>query len=384
MLSETFRSTIPGPQSYPAGANALGSTYGDDVRLVSFQAADGQLFDNWTVSVGGSITSIDYTPPGGTLTTYTVSGVSSAATLAAALANGETALGAAILDTYYVNAATAALTARRPGVNGTLTNTTNASWTHATTGAAGSDLPVGRLVLRQSAGAGPSNVIQGRLPTASSTYKPTSKQSFALTGASLTTGDIITTEVRMTSTAKSAVASTKYDGSSNNTTVTAHAAALDTACNTAFGAGSGVVVTDASGVMTITSDVQGESFEVSYHVSAGATGTWTNSASTGFEGSPTTDYKANILGICTNHRCNLDSSGVLVVPARQGGVAMSRGRIRVAVGDAGSVVAGDRPWIKISDGTFHAAVASGLVRAPDNFRWAESGTSVSYAILEVL
>lgn len=371
-------------QGYPAADLSVGSVAGDDVRLVDFTAAHLQVFDKWTPAVGGSTTSVIYARPGEAAVTYTIAAVTTAAGLAAALSDGTTALGAAVLQDYTVDATTAVCLARNPGLAGAFTNAGSITWTHTDTGSNGTDIPVGRLILRQAASSYPAGGILGRLPTASTTYKPTSQQVVAITGASLTTGDIIETRVWMEGVSVPAVATTLYNGTSNDSTVAAHAAALDTLLNTRFGAGSGVVASAASGVMTLTADVKGARFTVEAGVTAGGTGTFLVTSTTGAPESPTTDIVPNILGIVTHERAVQDSSGVLVVESRTAGVAMRRGRIRVEVADAGNTVAGARVFVDPTTGKFYAAIASGLLRLPDNYRWYEDATAPTVAWLEVL
>ena len=172
----------------------IGQLYGESSETITAINSYAVATDVWTPAVGGAITSITFqAPDAASATTYTIASSASAAALAEALGDSGTDLGRAITKWFLINQTTAALTAKNPGVTGTFTDTSNVTWTHTTTGSEGTDLPVGRLVLSPGRASAPGcgNISKARLPAASTTLNPTSKQVITFTYASVASGDQI-------------------------------------------------------------------------------------------------------------------------------------------------------------------------------------------------
>jgi len=347
--------------------------------------------DLWTPTVSGAITSVRYQAPNeSTYTDYTVS-VSTAAGLAEALGDLGTALGRAITQWYTVDQTTAACTAKNPGVSGTLTGTTNLSWANTTPAASGTDIPVGRLVIRAGTGTAPGAVgkPKGRIPAASTTQKPTSKQVITWTiSGTLNTGDDLVTTVRNPYLGiETQPVITRY-ATSQTATLAAHATAVNTALDlgiTAGGLGSGFGAGATSDATTfvLTADVKGYAFDANTFVSNTAAGTAlaTKAYTTGSVGDAITDVVPNVIGLLgRGGQVEHDSSDVPVLKPLKVGTVARRGGVVVA--NTQSPSADDPVWLDPATGLLYNAGASGYIPLPKALaRWDHSAGSSGYEVV---
>lgn len=348
----------------------VGQIYGESPEITTAINGYAVATDVWTPTVGGAITQVTYQAPNASsATTYTVS-VSTAAQLAEALGDVGTDLGRAITQWYLVNQTTAVLTAKNPGITATLTGTTNLSWANSPAGSSGTDLPIGRLVLSQGISSSPgcAGVPKARLPVASTTLNPTSKQVITFTYASVTTGDTITTTIEEPTRQIAFTRSTLY-AASMAATLAAHTATLETALNARLGAGYGAVATTSGNDIVITVDVKGAVILATSTVTGAGGGTCTEAFTTGGVGNIVSDIVPSILGIVGRRgQSQLNTDGDPVVPPMRLAEIGRRGYAIVA--NSQSPARGDLCWLDPSTGLLYNAGASGYIPLPsERIRW---------------
>lgn len=347
----------------------------DRSSRVTAAAMDSRVTDVWTPSVGGAYTEVTFTPPGGSASTLPAAG-STAANLAADLADTSTALGRAVTAYYEVNSTTAVCTAKVPGSAGTFANTTGITWTHTASGASGTNLLVGSLMCRGAlTGAGVANVAGMAYPADSLVSGPTAKQVITLTGSSIASGDQIRTVVRMRARPGLVCEVVTAFDTNNNTTMATHATALDSALNTVFGAGYGAVAANASADITITADVIGAAFEVESSVTGSGGGAVAKAYTTGQWGALSTDIHAGgLLGVLTrNANVTYDATNGNHVEAGRLGEVLRHGVI--AVTNSQSPTGSDAVWVDPATGLFYNAGASGyLALEKDVALWKGAGS----------
>ena len=349
----------------------IGQLYGESSETITAINAYAVATDVWTPAVGGAITSITFqAPDAASATTYTISSSSSLAALAEALGDSGTDLGRAITKWFLINQTTAALTAKNPGVTGTFTDTSNVTWTHTTTGSEGTDLPVGRLVLSTGRASAPGcgNISKARLPAASTTLHPTSKQVITFTYASVASGDTIITTVTEPARGISFSTSTPY-GTSHAATLAAHTAALETDLNAKLGAGYGAVATNSTNDILITADVKGYAFQAVSEVVGSGGGTCSTAFTTGQVGALASDITVSILGIVGRRGASsLNSSGDPVVKPLAAAEIGKRGYAMVA--NSQSPAVNSMCWLDPATGLLYNAGASGYIPLPTSLiKW---------------
>jgi hypothetical protein len=335
--------------------------------------------DLWTPSGISAFTQVTFQAPNASsATTYSLSG-STAAALAEGLGDLGTALGRAVTEWYTVDQTTAACTAKNPGITGTFTATTGITWTNTTVGSSGTDLPVGRFVLSTGLGsaAGMNGVHKCRLPAASTTQNPTTKQIIVFTPTgTVGAGDQLRLVVRSRYLGRdSTTIEANYDAN-----LTTTLAALATDANTildlgidagGLGSGAGVVATSDATTFTLTADVKGYVFDADLHITNAASGTLTLSskAYTGTIGNKVYDIVPNILGILGRGgqvRDNTSNAPVLP-PLRQGEIAR-KGTVWIANTQAPGFM--DRVWLDPATGKAYNAYSSGYIPLPaDRASW---------------
>lgn len=359
----------------------IGQMYGESPEVITAINVTASATDVWTPSVGGAITTIAFTAPNAaSSTTYTIASSASAAALAEALGDLGTDLGRAVTQWYLINQTTAALTAKNPGVTGTFTDTTNVTWTHTTTGSTGTDLTVGRLVIGQGKGSAPGavGVNKCRLPAASTTLNPTSKQVITFTpSAGIAAGD----QLRLVVRASYLPRGTCTIEASHDTNLATTLANLVTDANTildlgidagGLGSGFGVVASEDDTTLILTADVKGYAFDADLYITNGAAGTMTLTSkvyTTGAPGKVVSDIVPSILGIVgRGGQASLDSSGNNVVKPLRLAEVGKRGYAMVANSQSPSM--GDLCWLDPSTGLLYNAGASGYIPLPaDKIRW---------------
>lgn len=359
----------------------IGQIYGDNAEIITAINATAVATDVWTPTVGGAETSVVYqAPDAAAATTYTIASVTTAAQLAEALGDLGTDLGRAITKWFLVNQTTAVLTAKNPGVTGTLTTSGNITWAHTTTGSSGTDLTVGILALSQGKGTAPGagNINKCRLPSASTTLNPTSKQVITFTpSAGIAAGDQLRLVVRSSYLPRATCTiEASYDINLATTL-----AALVTDANTildlgidagGLGSGSGVVASEDDTTLILTADVKGYAFDADLFITNGAAGTMTLTSkvyTTGAPGKIVSDIVPSLLGVVGRRgQASLDSSGNNVVKPLRLAEIGKRGYAMVA--NSQSPAMGDVCWLDPATGLLYDSYASGYIPLPsDKIRW---------------
>lgn len=358
----------------------IGQIYGESPEVITAINATAVATDVWTPTVGGAITQITFQAPNAaSATTYTVS-VSTAAQLAEALGDLGTDLGRAVTSWFWINQTTAVCTAKNPGVTGTFTNTTNASWANSPAGSSGTDLTVGRLVISQGKGSAPGavGVNKCRLPAASTTLNPTSKQVITFTpSAGIAAGDQLRLVVRASYLPRGTCTIEASHSSDLPTTlanlVTDANAILDLGIDAGgLGSGFGVVASEDDTTLILTADVKGYAFDADLYITNGASGTMTLTSkvyTTGAPGKVMSDIVPSILGIVgRGGQASLDGSGNNVVKPLRLAEVGKRGYAMVANSQSPSM--GDLCWLDPATGLLYNAGASGYIPLPaDKIRW---------------
>lgn len=350
----------------------IGQIYGESPEIGTAINGYAVATDVWTPATDGTDESsiVFQAPDASSATTYTITASNTLAEIAEALGDSGTDLGRAVTKWFLVNQTTGVCTAKNPGVTGTFTNGTHITWTHTTTGSSGTDLPVGRLVLSQGLSSAPgcAGVPKARLPAASTTLYPTSKQVITFTYASVASGDTITTIIEEPTRSIRFAVSTLY-ATSHAATLTAHTAALETALNANLGAGYGAVATNSSNDILITTDVKGARILGTSTVSGAGGGTCSVAFTTGGIGSIVSDIVPSILGIVGRRgQSQLNSDGDPVVPPMRLAEIGRRGYAMVA--NTQSPARGDLCWLDPATGLLYNAGASGYIPLPsERIRW---------------
>jgi hypothetical protein len=359
-------------------ARHIGLLYGDGKRVRTGLNATAVATDVWTPATDAVAESsiIFQAPNASSSTTYTIPACDTLAEIAAALSDSGTALGRAVTSWFIVNSTTGVCTAKNPGVTGTFTNGTHITWTHTTTGSSGTDLPVGRLCIYQGMGTAPgmAGVAKVRLPAASTTLNPTTKQVITfVVGGTLNTGDQLRLVVRAAHLPRAtATAETTY-GTSPTATMAALATAAETVLNLGIdagglGAGYGVVATSSGAdTLILTADVKGYAFDADLYVtnSASGTGSLTSKTYTGAPGAVASDIVASLYGIVGRYGASqLDSNGAPVVPPLRPAEIGSGGMAMVA--STQSPALGDICWLDPATGLLYNAPSSGYIPLPVN------------------
>lgn len=362
----------------------LGDAYGGDLVTLSVSNGYGVATDVWTPATDGTDEStITFTAPNATTsTTYTISASNTLAEIAEALGDLGTDLGRAVTKWYLVDQTTAVCTAKNPGVTGTFTSGTHITWTGSPAGSTGTDIPVGRVVLRSALGSAPgmSRVSKARLPAASITLKPTDKQVITFTYTSVADTDSIITVIEEPTRGIKFAEATQY-ATSHAATLTAHTAALESALNAKLGAGYGAVAANATNDITITTDVKGAAILATSEVVGDGGGACATAFTTGSPGALATDVIPSILGVLTRKgQTSTNTSGAPVLEPLKLGEVVRRGLVLVA--NTQSPALGDLPWMDPATGLLYNAGASGYIPLPTSkIRW--TGVNYSEGLAEV-
>ena len=349
----------------------IGQIYGEASETITAINGYAVATDVWTPAYGSAITSITFqAPDAASATTYTIASTTSLTALAEALGDSGTDLGRAVTKWFLVNQTTAVCTAKNPGVTGTFTDTSGVTWTHTTTGSEGADLPVGRLVLSPGRASAPGcgNISKARLPAASTTLNPTSKQVITFTYASVASGDQIVTTI--TDPVRNLVATVKTTyATSHAATLTQHTADLETRLNAVFGAGYGAVATNSTNDILITADVKGYAFDATSQVIGSGGGTVSKAYTTGQVGALASDITVSILGIVGRRGASsLNSSGDPVVKPLAAAEIGKRGYAMVA--NSQSPAVNSMCWLDPATGLLYNAGASGYIPLPTSLiKW---------------
>lgn len=297
--------------------------------------ASSAAYDVWTPTVGGAVTSVNFQAPDeASGTAYTIDSSSTAALLADELGQID-----AITQWYNVNATTGALTGKLLGEVGTLTNTTNVTWAHTTTGSEGEDIPVGYAVINAGLSTEPGldGIHKVALPTTSS--ETAQVKTFAITyNASglyvvkvVWNGRIYTT--------------TTIAGNTDSATT---ATDLATAVNAAMPTES-VIASTSTADLILTAEVEGQSFDAWMEVSGSGSAEAAPTYTTGAPGSATTDLIVDLLGIvCRDNSVN-DADGDAVIKPYSMCRVLSRGKIIVE--NSQGVSFGDQVFVSVASGT---------------------------------
>lgn len=377
--------TAPFPSSYfgfaaddlPANQRALSlGSVADPNMLVSICASADTVADVWTGTVGGAVTSVSYTNSLGTVETITVASSTTAAGLLSALADAcEADSTLTVLSEYTLvstGSTTFTATARYAGRVGTFSNTTNLTYSHTSTGAVGSDLPLARAVRRfaSSTGAGVQDMRQGDIPYGIGNQVITLTPVFG--ASSYYNISIVLKNWRTGEDAIIIVGKVAAD-TNTATDCTAIAAAI----NAALAANTFLADGSSGTTVVLTSEVAGLTGAVSVTISGGAA-TCSVTYTTGSPGNAAYDMDAAFCGIVARSTAiRDDSSGNPVIPVRQmGSVAALPGRILVTVESGDSPAEDGAVWIgtaAANSGKFYAA--AGADRAPISRRTATWGAA---------
>lgn len=354
--------------------------------------------DVWTATVSSTgPTTVTYTDYDGNAETDTITASATGAALKTAI---EASADQTITEDYELaatGATTMTATGKYLGENGSFTNTSNVSWAHTTTGSLGSDLPMGRAVMRSGSGS---------MPGAGGVRKIKALDSLAaqvmtdtMTGT-VNTGDELITTISIYSDGYGGAVvvgpvKTAY-ATSESATLDAHASAINTAVDAALAMTDGASITAARSGSTIvyTGDEKGILFRVRSYVSNTASGsgvlttTFTTPSSNPL-GNISYDLSAALIGFLPRSAGAVeDSSSPPVVVYRKGKpcpVFRGPGIIQVAcVG--GTPADGGRVYLGTSSSTAGKVTATptdGYVPVPlDLLEWAGAASS-GYAPLRI-
>lgn len=291
--------------------------------------------DLWTGTVGGAVTSITFTDPNGIVNTFSITSSATAAAIVSAIyaASGQTLTEWA---TVTAPSSTVLVQAKDPNYTLTLTNTSNITWAHTTTGTLGTSLPQAVAVRRNGVGSGPGS--QSTVIVDSMDGLTAQVQTLTF-GGTFNTGDQFDAQVFCPALNTMVTVPTVTYATSEAATLTALAAAINTAVDATVANGglgiSGNTLTCTTGTHTLiaTADKPGFAFRVSVSVTNGAAGSAilvSDVATTGRIGDPTTDASAAIAGIVP-HTSNIvaSSSGSPIWPAGQPGAVAVAAHITV-------------------------------------------------------
>lgn len=272
-----------------------------------------EALDLWTGTVGGAVTTISFTDPNGSAQSFTITSSATSATIVAAIyaASGETLTQWA---TVTAPSSTVLVTAKDPRYTLTMTNTSNITWAHTTTGSVGTDIPQGRAVRRNGVGSSPGAYSTTIVDAMDGLTAQVQTITF---GGTFNTGDQFDAIVFCPALNATVTVPTVTYATSEAATLTALAAAINTQVDLTVANGglgiSGSTLTCTTGTHTLiaTADEPGFAFRVVVNVTNGAAGSAifvSDVATTGSIGDPTTDASAGIAG-CVPHASNIVQSG---------------------------------------------------------------------------
>lgn len=327
--------------------------------------------DVWTGAVSSTgPTDLDYTGPDSVAQTYTIAASATAAGVLASIAAAEQADSAlTFLSEYNVTASgtTLVATAKDPSVVGTLASSTNLAWTHTTTGAEGSDLPLARAVLRAGYGSGVAALgnwraglmseVGDQVITGTVVYAANAAYNIKITLKNWLNGEDYTLPTVVV-VANTDDATTRGD--------------IVTQLNTDLPANTFLAASGSGGVFTLTAEVSGLVANVVAWSTVEA-GTCTIVYTTGAPGAAGYDADAAILGVVEQStKITYDSSGNPILPKRQIGPVV-RGPASILVDPTDTPTAGGSVWVGTgSSNAGKFAGAAGANLAPlsgDSFRW---------------
>ena len=272
-----------------------------------------EALDLWTGTVGGAVTAISFTDPNGIAQSFSITSSTTSAQVVAAIyaASGQTLTEWA---TVTAPSSTVLVTAKDPSYTLTMTDGSNVTWTHSTTGSVGTAIPQARAVRRNGVGSSPG----GYSTTIVDTMDGLSAQVQTLTfGGTFNTGDQFDATVFCPALNAIVTVPTVTYATSEAATLTALAAAINTAVDQTVANGglgiSGSTLTCTTGTHTLigTADEPGFAFHITVAVTNGAAGSAilvSDVATTGGIGDQTTDANAAIAGI-VQHSSNIIQSG---------------------------------------------------------------------------
>lgn len=364
-------------------------TWTDLMEGGSFTATnkDDAAVDVWTGTIT-TVTAVTFTPPGGSVETATVNSETTAATAIADLLNPGINPSSSISMWYALTSPSSTIIATKrlaAATNGTFTTGGGVTWAHTTTGALGSDVPVGRLVLRS-----------GSMTSAGFAGSPTFKAcdqltaqviTFATTFQASATYQVDVTVKSYVNGEDAVYSSGKIVADTDSaTTATAIVAGLNSGSR-AFPAVSVVAATTSGGGWTLTAEAPGIAFDVV--VTLGGTNNstaLTYTYTTGAVGDPTTDLNAAKLGLLTRDSATTEgtSSAPVVQPTRQGRIGR-RGYGTVL--NSQTIVPGSAVWVDVTTGKlYNAGSAAGLVPLPRSQAWwmnSAAGSPTGYAVVQL-
>lgn len=346
---------------YSANRN-LGSV-GDDTPSshIDVIAGAGFLQDVWTGTVSSTgPTDLDYTGPDSVAQTYTLDAAATAAGVLAEIAEVEdeddTGLTTFLAD-YNVTTSslTITATAKDPSVVGTLVNSTNLAWTHTTTGAEGSDLPLARAVMLVNSGSG---VAGAGVPMAG-LMSEVGDQVITLTpvyGAS----SYYNIVVRLKNWRNGEDASISVGKIAADTNTATDCTAIALAINNKLDANTFIASGTSGTTVTLTAEVSGLTAEVEVTISGGAA-TCAVAYTTGAPGNEDYDADAALLGVVEfGTHIVYNSSGSPILEKRQVGPVL-RGPGSILVDPTDTPTEGGSVWIgtaAANAGKFAAAAAA--------------------------
>ena len=357
---------------------------------------DDQAVDLWSLTVSSTgPTSVVYTDPNGNAETNTIAASATAAALKSAIeAHADQTITEdyelTVISTYVLGAY-----GKRPGSNGTFTESSNLAVAHTTTGSLGSDLPMGRAVVKSGSGSMPGAGVAPKIKAMDS-LTAVQVMTDTMTGT-VNTGDVLETEIDIPAVGITVGPVRTIYTASESATLDAHASAVNTAIDAALGMTDGASITAArsGSTITYTGDEKGLVFRVRSGVVNTASGsgvltTTFTTPSTDPCGNIAYDLGAALAGILPRSaRMVEDTSSPPVIVLKKGSegpVFRGPGVIQVAV-VGGTPARGGRVYVGTSASTagkLTATPTDGYVPVSlDQMRW-DGAASSGYAPLRIL
>lgn len=363
-------------------------------RLTVINKED-EAADLWTGTVSSTgPTTVTYTDYDGNAETITIAASDTAQELKDAI---EAHADQTITEDYELvvtGSTTMTAEGKRPGYNGSFTNTTNLSWAHTTTGALGSDLPMGRAVIKTGSLTMPGAVGTMKIGAVDS-LTAVVVQTDTMSGT-VGAGDEIHTTIEIPATGEILRIRTIYN-SSEAQTLTDHASNVNTATDAAQAMLDGASITAArsGSTVTYTGDEKGLVFRVKSKVinTASGSGAMTSAYTTPSSdpvGNIAYDLGAALAGILPRSANTVEDSStppvVVLRRGKAGSVFRGPGVVQVAV-VGGTPARGGRVYVGTSSSTagkITATPTDGYVPVSlDLMQW-DGASSSGYAPLRIL
>lgn len=320
---------------------------GPGSALVTMRNTDDEALDVWTGTVGGAATAITFTDPNGVVNTFTITSSSTAATVVAAILANQTQTLTSWADLAVTGASTFTVTAKDPSYTLTLTNGSNITYAHTTTGSVGSDLKQGRAVMLGTMGTGPGAQSVPSVKTLDNLVVQVLTLSPVFAASSFYA--IVVRLYNYKNGVTQDIACGKVAADTNTATdCTAIAAAINAAMPT------NTVIADGTSGTTVvcTAEVKGLAFDVIVTISGGSA-TCARAYTTGAPGSRLSDITAAIAGFVPHSSAIVaNSSGSPVWRAEQPGpVFIGLGHITVEDINSDNPSTGQAGWINTGSST---------------------------------